>query len=99
MAERTFALDVGATDIVVSHVSPKAAAEQVAQSAKYGPIGSRGMAAGPPVLRRDQLLINGVSLLETELGDRKTNHFMLVYFHAPPSQEMKRRHSPRDAST
>src|SRR5262245_12887370 len=44
------------------------------------------------------ILINGVSFLETELGNRKTNHFMLVYFHAPLSQEIKRRHRPRDAS-
>ena len=43
------------------------------------------------------LLINGVSLLETELSNRKTNHFMLVYFHAPPGQEIERRHRPRDA--
>ena len=42
----TRTLDVGATGIVVPHVSTKAAAEQAAQSAKYGPIGSRGMAAG-----------------------------------------------------
>jgi 4-hydroxy-2-oxoheptanedioate aldolase len=39
-------LDVGATGIVVPHVSTKAAAEQAAKSAKYGPIGYRGMAAG-----------------------------------------------------
>lgn len=45
------------------------------------------------------MLINGVSLLETELGNRKTNHFMLVYFHAPPRQEIKRCHRPRDART
>ena len=43
--------------------------------------------------------INGVSLLETELGNRKTNHFMLVSFHAPPSQKMKRGHRPRNTST
>jgi hypothetical protein len=40
------------------------------------------------------LLINGVSLLETELGDRKTNHVMLVYCHAPPRQEIEYRHLP-----
>jgi len=45
------------------------------------------------------LLINGVSLLETELGNRKTNHVMLVYCHAPPRQEMKDCHRPRDAGT
>ena len=42
----TRTLDVGATGIVVPHVSTKAAAEQAAKSAKYGPIGYRGMAAG-----------------------------------------------------
>jgi hypothetical protein len=45
------------------------------------------------------LQINGVSLLETELGNRKTNHVMLVYCHAPPRQEMKDCHRPRDAGT
>ena len=43
------------------------------------------------------LLINGVSLLETELGNRKPYHVILVYFHAPPGQEIERRHGPRDA--
>ena len=42
----TRTLDVGAPGIVVPHVSTKAAAEQAATSAQYGPIGSRGMAAG-----------------------------------------------------
>src|SRR5438105_7443926 len=42
------------------------------------------------------LLINGVSLLETELGNRQANHLMLVHFHAPPGQEIERRHGPRN---
>jgi hypothetical protein len=42
---------------------------------------------------------NSVSLLETELGYRQTNHVMLVYFHAPPRQEIKDGHRPRDAGT
>jgi hypothetical protein len=45
------------------------------------------------------VVTNGVSLLETELGNRKTNHVMLVYFHAPPRQEIKYGHGPRDART
>ena len=48
---------------------------------------------------QDGVVINGVSLLETELSNRKTNHVMLVYFHAPPRQEIKDRHRPRDART
>ena len=42
----TRTLDVGATGIVVPHVSTHAEAEQAAQSAKYGPMGYRGMASG-----------------------------------------------------
>lgn len=42
----TRTLDRGATGIVVPHVSTKAAAEQAAQSAKYAPIGYRGMFGG-----------------------------------------------------
>ena len=42
----TRTLDVGATGIVVPHVSTREEAEQAAKSAKYGPIGYRGMAAG-----------------------------------------------------
>src|SRR5947199_10313685 len=44
----------------------------------------------------DRLIINGVSLLETELGNRQANHRMLVHFHAPPGQEIERRHGPRN---
>ena len=43
------------------------------------------------------VLINGISLLETELGNRKTNPIMVVYFHAPPCQEIKDCHRPPDA--
>ncbi|HEX5417553.1 MAG TPA: aldolase/citrate lyase family protein [Chloroflexota bacterium] len=39
----TRTLDRGASGIVVPHVSTKAEAEQVVQSAKFGPIGRRGM--------------------------------------------------------
>ena len=39
----TRTLDRGASGIVVPHVSTKAEAEQVVQSAKFGPIGLRGM--------------------------------------------------------
>ena len=39
-------LDVGATGIVVPHVNTKEQAEKAAKSAKYGPLGYRGMAAG-----------------------------------------------------
>jgi len=42
----TRTLDVGATGIVVPHVSTREEAEQAAKSAKYGPIGYRGMASG-----------------------------------------------------
>src|SRR5881392_2651133 len=42
------------------------------------------------------IVINGVSLLETELGNRQANHLMLVHFHAPPGQEIERRHGPRN---
>src|SRR5437867_3708661 len=44
------------------------------------------------------ILINGVSLLETKLSNGKPNHVMLVHFHAPLSQDIERRHGPRDAS-
>jgi hypothetical protein len=43
------------------------------------------------------LLINGVSLSETELGNGKTNHIMLVHFHTPMGQDIEHRHGPRDA--
>src|SRR4051795_12035027 len=43
-----------------------------------------------------KIIINGVSLLETELGNRQANHLMLVHFHAPPGQEIERRHGPRN---
>jgi len=39
----TRTLDRGTSGITVPHVSTKAAAEQVVQSAKFGPIGQRGM--------------------------------------------------------
>ncbi len=42
----TRTLDVGATGIVVPHVNTKEDAERAARSAKYGPEGYRGMAAG-----------------------------------------------------
>jgi 4-hydroxy-2-oxoheptanedioate aldolase len=42
----TRTLDVGATGIVVPHVNNKAEAEQAAKSAKYAPLGYRGMAGG-----------------------------------------------------
>jgi 2-keto-3-deoxy-L-rhamnonate aldolase RhmA len=42
----TRTLDRGATGIVVPHVSTKAAAVQAMQSAKYAPIGYRGMFGG-----------------------------------------------------
>lgn len=42
----TRTLDRGASGIVVPHVSTKDAAEQVAQAARFGPIGSRGMFGG-----------------------------------------------------
>lgn len=42
----TRTLDRGASGIVVPHVSTRAAAEQVVQSAKFGPIGARGMFGG-----------------------------------------------------
>src|SRR4030095_11605718 len=40
-----------------------------------------------------------VDRYKTELGNRETNHVMLVYFHAPPRQEIKYRHRPGDACT
>ena len=42
----TRTLDVGATGIVVPHVNTREEAERAAKSAKYGPIGFRGMASG-----------------------------------------------------
>ena len=42
----TRTLDRGATGIVVPHVSTKAEAEKAAQSAKYAPLGYRGMYGG-----------------------------------------------------
>jgi 2-keto-3-deoxy-L-rhamnonate aldolase RhmA len=42
----TRTLDRGASGIVVPHVSTKGAAEQAMQSAKYAPIGYRGMFGG-----------------------------------------------------
>src|SRR5438067_11671100 len=48
----------------------------------------------PAVSKKPHLLINGVSLLETERGNRQANHLMLVHFHAPPGQEIERRDGP-----
>ena len=42
----TRTLDVGATGIVVPHVNTRDEAEQAAKSARYGPLGYRGMGAG-----------------------------------------------------
>ncbi len=42
----TRTLDRGASGIVVPHVSTKAEAQQVVKSAKFGPIGERGMFGG-----------------------------------------------------
>jgi 4-hydroxy-2-oxoheptanedioate aldolase len=42
----TRTLDRGATGIVVPHVSTRAAAEKAMQSAKYAPLGHRGMFGG-----------------------------------------------------
>ena len=42
----TRTLDVGATGIVVPHVNTREEAEQAAKSARYGPLGYRGMGAG-----------------------------------------------------
>src|SRR5262249_16891572 len=42
------------------------------------------------------LVINGVSLLETELSNGQTHHVLIINFQAPPSQEIERRHRPRN---
>ena len=42
----TRTLDVGATGIVVPHVNTREEAERAAKSARYGPLGYRGMGAG-----------------------------------------------------
>src|SRR5262247_1637505 len=44
-----------------------------------------------------RLLINGVSLLETELSNRQTHHVLVINFQAPPGQKIERCHRPRDA--
>ena len=45
---------------------------------------------------RPSILINGVSLLETELGHGQTPHVLVINCQPPPGQEMERRHGPRD---
>src|SRR5262249_11340757 len=44
------------------------------------------------------LVINGVSLLETELGNGQTHYIFVINFQAPLGQEIERCHGPRDAS-
>ena len=45
------------------------------------------------------LVINGVSLLETELSNGETNHISVINFQSPPSQEIESGHDPRGAGT
>ena len=45
------------------------------------------------------LLINGVSLLETELGNGQTHHVLVINFESPPGQEIERRRYPSDTGT
>jgi hypothetical protein len=47
---------------------------------------------------RMRLVISGVSLLETELGNGQPTHVLLITCASPPGQELERRHGPRDAS-
>ena len=45
----------------------------------------------------EELVINGVSLLKTELSNGQTYHVLVINFQAPPGQEIERGHRPRDA--
>jgi hypothetical protein len=48
---------------------------------------------------RIRIVINGVSLLETELGNGQPHHVLVINFQAPSGQEIQRYHGPRDAGT
>src|SRR5437879_13666545 len=43
------------------------------------------------------IVINGVGLLETELGNGQTHHVLVINFQSPPGQEIESRHRPCDA--
>src|SRR5215471_3814112 len=43
------------------------------------------------------LVINGVSLLETELGNGQPHHVLVINFQAPPGQQIEHGHRPRHA--
>ncbi len=45
------------------------------------------------------LVINGVSLLETELGNGQPNHILVINFELPSGQEIERGYGPRHAGT
>src|SRR5262249_45382278 len=45
------------------------------------------------------ILINGVSLLKTELSNGQTHHVLVINVQAPPGQEIEGRHRPGDAGT
>src|SRR5215471_10205973 len=45
------------------------------------------------------LVINGVSLLETELGNGQTHHVLVINCESPPGPEIERRHHPSDTGT
>ena len=46
-----------------------------------------------------KVLINGVSLLETELSNGQTHHVLVINFESPPGQEIECRHRPSEAGT
>jgi hypothetical protein len=51
-------------------------------------------------IRRHQcLVINGVSLLKTELGNGQAYHVLVINVQAPPGQEIERHHHPGKAGT
>src|SRR5205823_8257793 len=50
-------------------------------------------------LRRPGLVINGVSLLKTELSNGQPHHVLVINFQSPQSQEIECRHGPCEAGT
>src|SRR5262249_13723179 len=78
--------------------SPQTPADTSTGSRQRRPAGLPGHGSAYPLTVRQlwwgrggtgaggRLIINGVSLLETELGNRQTNHVMLVYVHAWPKR-------------
>ena len=50
-------------------------------------------------IKTERVLINGISLLETECSNGQMHHVLVINFQVPPYQEIERRPGPCDAGT